>query len=148
MEEVKTRQPVPLCPGCGADMVLVPAVEYGLIYGFHYHCYRCGWDAPLKQTEKEAHQVAVRRHTELQKPLTLEDLDKSENQCTPMWCEYNDTASSLSPVIFNTTMGERVFYATRHAHMQEHVKQFYGRLYRFWASKPTDKERAAAKWEE
>ena len=148
MEEVKTRQPVPLCPGCGADMVLVPAVEYGLIFGFLYHCNRCGWAAPLTQTEKEAHQMAVKRHTELQKPLTLEELAGDDHRHAAMWCEYHGPVGSLCPIIYHMTLNKSLLFVDSGGHMLEQETQFYGRWYRYWASKPTEKERAAAKWED
>lgn len=50
-----------LCPGCGAEMELAPLADFGLLYGFQYHCPRCGWDSPLMQTEREAREVAGKR---------------------------------------------------------------------------------------
>lgn len=148
MEKVsKPRQPVPLCPGCGAEMVLMPAVEYGLVFGHFYSCRRCGWDAPLKQTEKEAYQVAARRHRELQKPLTLEQLAGNEHRSTAMWCEHNDLARSLHPIIYHMILGKNLLYVSSGGHMLQQETQFYGKLYRYWANKPTEEERKAAAWE-
>ena len=53
-----------LCPGCGAEMELSPLADYGLLYGFQYHCPRCGWDSPLMQTEREAREMAGKRIAE------------------------------------------------------------------------------------
>ncbi len=50
-----------LCPGCGAEMELAPLADFGLLYGFQYHCPRCGWDSPLMRTEREAREMAARR---------------------------------------------------------------------------------------
>lgn len=50
-----------LCPGCGAEMELVPQADYGVLYGFQYHCPRCGWDSPLKRTERDALEAARKR---------------------------------------------------------------------------------------
>lgn len=51
------------CPGCGAAMEIVPREGCGLVYGFQYHCPRCGWDAPLKRTERDALEAARKRVT-------------------------------------------------------------------------------------
>ena len=53
-----------LCPGCGAEMELAPLADFGLLYGFQYHCPRCGWDSPLMQTEREARDMAKKRTIE------------------------------------------------------------------------------------
>ncbi len=53
-----------LCPGCGAEMELAPLADFGLLYGFQYHCPRCGWDSPLMQTEREAREMAGKRAAE------------------------------------------------------------------------------------
>lgn len=50
-----------LCPGCGAGMEIVPQADYGVLYGFQCHCPRCGWDAPLKRTERDALEAARKR---------------------------------------------------------------------------------------
>lgn len=57
---MKTPEEI-LCPGCGAEMEIVPQADYGVLYGFQYHCPRCGWDSPLKRTERDALEAARKR---------------------------------------------------------------------------------------
>lgn len=65
-----------LCPGCGAEMELAPLADFGLLYGFQYHCPRCGWDSPLMQTEREAREMAARRFDPEQVHIIMDNVLK------------------------------------------------------------------------
>ena len=139
-----------LCPGCGAEMELAPLTDFGLLYGFQYHCPRCGWDSPLMQTEREARDVAAKRNippTSLQKPMTKQKIPNSR-MLLPCWIEVKGKLAF--PEILNKD--SFAYYGNVQAGLDDDIIYFmpddYGIVWRCWVEYPTFKERQAAPWDD
>lgn len=139
-----------LCPGCGAEMELAPLADFGLLYGFQYHCPRCGWDSPLMQTEREAREMAVKRNTtpnSLQKPLTKQEVTNSlllihcwiEVKGKRAFPEILDKDSFACYGKIQNMLDDSTIY---------YMPYDYGKAWRCWTSYPTIEERGAAPWDE
>ena len=136
-----TDKPMPKCP-MGHEMALIQIAAGGWRYG----CIRCatsfkarktlscGWLSPIKSTKERALEAAMKRP--LQKPLTLE-------QANDILCHK----TALPPMVWAEFQHEpcenRWITVANIANLVA-----WGGSWRPWAQKPTDEERAAAKWEE
>lgn len=136
-----TDKPMPKCPA-GHEMALIQIAAGGWRYG----CIRCatsfkarktmscGWLSPIKSTKERAREVAMKRP--LQKPLTMEqanDILCHETALPPMvWAEFQREPCENRWITV--------------ADIANLLK--WGGIWRAWAQKPTDEERAAAKWKE
>ena len=90
-----------------------------------------------------AHGVTVR---EMQKPLTLEELRRIEEQ--PVWCE---TEATRTPCVVKRSLIDKedaIFYALGSEYPIFFSVETYGQIWRCWAEKPTEEERKAAEWTE
>ena len=88
-----------------------------------------------------AHGVTVR---EKQKPLTLEELKRIEEQ--PVWCE---TEATRTPCVVKCSLIDKedaIFYALGSEYPILFSVETYGQIWRCWAEKPTEEERKAAEW--
>ena len=89
-----------------------------------------------------SHGVTVR---EPQKPLTLEELRRIEEQ--PVWCE---TEATRKPCVVKRSLIDKedaIFYALGSEYPIFFSVEDYGQIWRCWAEKPTEEERKAAEWE-
>ena len=137
------------CPWCGSEMKL-EHLGSDDCEAFLYACHECGASSPMKSSNDEALQAALARP--LQKPLTLEEARKNP---TVIYFEHK----SLSKL---NGYGVRIMCESRYQMqdgsimpmLSKHVtnNSFYigefGIDWRCWATKPTDEEREAAKWDE
>ena len=124
-----------LCPYCGAEME--PADE-GIIPSFYpdwyyFVCPCCQSQSPWDRSPEGAYEEALKRHKPPQRPLTIEEINALEKPW-PLWMEDKEL-KSLHPIIRDHDMkpGEMIYDFMKHL--------------RYWLNKPTDAERAAAKWE-
>lgn len=88
-----------------------------------------------------SHGVTVR---EMQKPLTLEELRRIEEQ--PVWCE---TEATRTPCVVKRSLIDKedaIFYALGSECPIFFSIETYGQIWRCWAEKPTEEERKAAEW--
>lgn len=118
------------CPYCGSEMEL-EHLGSDDCEAFLYACHKCGASSPMKSSNDEALQAALARP--LQKPLTLEEAKKE----LALWIEYPPNIyyhrACLYPVLYSADF---------------RAESTYGIGWRCWATKPTDEEREAAKWDE
>lgn len=117
------------CPWCGSEMELE---HYGIDEdeSFVYECPDCAAQSPISYSAESALATALARP--LQKPLTLEEAKKE----LALWFEYQantfNTSACLYPELYSSDY---------------RAESKYGIGWRCWATKPTDEEREAAKWE-
>lgn len=130
---------LPKCPYCGADMILD---GLGMVYC--YECENCGASAPWDDTPEKAYEKAIRRP--LQKPLTLEESIVKDRV---VWLEHRELYGSTpcACVLSDTSQVVHIFRLGNALAGFVTVRK-YGETWRCWATKPTDEERAAAKWED
>lgn len=153
-----TETPRPKCPYCGEKMELChePHDPWGEFSNddWCYWCEKCIAYAPVEYTEEEALSAALRRP--LQQPIPLDDILFSPFQI-PCWIERkkNGRVGLVADVLDRSDYDR--FFGQVDANMLEqglveHMTRYradnYGKTWRCWASRPTDEERAAAKWEE
>lgn len=156
-----TDKPIPRCP-MGHEMALIQVAAGGWRYG----CIRCatsfkarkstscGWLSPIKSTKELAREAAMKRP--LHKPIPLDDILDSPFQI-PCWIERkkNGMVRLVADVLDRSDYDR--FFGQVDANMLEqglvdrmtrYRADNYGKTWRCWATRPTDEERAAAKWEE
>lgn len=137
------------CPWCGSEMRLhyesYVRDDGGLYY---YVCTneKCFSHSPINEEKELAYAAALRRP--LQKPMTLEEACGSEEPC--VYFEDRDFGEiSAASVDIGFAHGD-IRYRTidvlgGYIHKEESA---YGKTWRCWATKPTDDERKAAKWDD
>lgn len=81
----------------------------------------------------------------MQKPLTLEELTKSVFQI-PCWIEV--IGRDLQPDVIDRDSAGMFSKLATHGFTLYYDPETYGKVWRAWASRPTDEERAAAPWED
>lgn len=116
------------CPWCRREMKLGESLPFSGVFAFY--C-KCGAVSPNEGGAEEALKAALKRP--LQKPLTLEEAKKE----FALWFEY-------PPNIFNP----RACLLPELYSSDYRAESTYGIKWRCWATKPTDEERAEAKWNE
>ncbi|MGN0776038.1 MAG: hypothetical protein ACI4MM_05095 [Candidatus Ventricola sp.] len=154
----------PMCPWCGREMHLfcrTPKKDPPFWYNCHDE--KCFASAPLADTQEEALAVAIRHP--VQKPLTLEQLSEYEDK--PVFVEYGfrkpnwaqpkiETARWLLLRWFGKGAEEYRPYIdfvttcipdNDGCYTLDFRRREYGKTWRAWDARPTDEERAAAKWE-
>lgn len=169
-----TDKPMPKCPYCGAEMKCEnPCVHKRLGEPFDIYCstfYVCrgcgatgprteviigdddGLSAKVRECAEKAYATAMR--SSMQKPLTFDELMSRPDSVwyentiliEPMMISFNQEYS-----IYHNKMVVIGLYrgiALNHFRQLELPVEYYGKTWRCWARKPTDEERAAAKWEE
>lgn len=133
-----------LCPWCRREMKLIhqfPTV------GFWFYC-ECGAMTPKGKTIEDAYTNADIKRP-LQKPLTLEEAVE---------------LSAIEPKVILEEADSRMLYAADVYRAKNESYLFaeflgingrfefsainYGKDWRCWATKPSDEEREAAKWDE
>lgn len=127
------------CPWCNSEM---ESLE--LAHRYTHICLGCGASSPIKHTKEDAVAAAMRRP--LQKPLTLEEAmdGKEPGVCVehkvPHCIYYAFVSDSEFEDMCNIeSIGRSTPCIARIAD--------YGKEWRCWATKPTEEEREAAKWE-
>lgn len=124
-----------LCPYCGAEMCVDSYFKREFGPRYFCHCWTCGSMGPDGgETEEKAREAALKRYKPMQKPLTWEEVIAHEKPYH-LWVEERRASSKVYQYIF---YDRYMIYADNQ----------YGVSFRFWATKPTDAERAAAKWED
>lgn len=133
---------IPKCP-MGHEMALIQIAAGGWRYG----CIRCatsfkarktlscGWLSPIKSTKERALEAAMKRP--LQKPLTCDEGLAALNAGNPVWIEERHKEG-----------GWKVPEGLNCVSITDDDRKLCGITWRPWATRPTDEERAAAKWEE
>lgn len=153
------------CPWCGREMKLGESLPFSGVFAFY--C-KCGAVSPNEGGAEEALKAALKRP--LQKPLTLEEF--CDRLCSPVWFESHGTYMGkkgwwMIPQKFIKIDGLMAYgakYAQAYPKRDEKVLirfvceqssqsselglDAYGSVWRAWATKPTDEERAEAKWNE
>ena len=150
------KQPEPKCPYCGTEMkIFTNTICNMLISSGYARCPECGsigprvvpedvWDIEGNQLREAVKKETLRRP--LQKPLTLHEL-------------LEMIGHGLEAVTFCEAKGDNQTYATiwiddnvvdcQGITPKDNISyETYGKLWRAWAARPTDEERAAAPWEE
>lgn len=144
-----TSQDKPLCPYCGEhnghpDGVEMADMEYW------YRCPVCGCLTPLVTRKEDNLPTALRRFQPMQKPLTLDEVEDVCND-DPMYMEIATGADEIDgywvrcPQYDETTVDFLHFGQRR---LDRRNAGEYSKTWRCWRTRPTDEERAAAKWEE
>ena len=127
------------CPWCGSEMA-----ESGYGVSKWFRCTRCRSESPHEIGIEEAYAAALRRP--LQKPLTLEEACDDENLC--VFLEIKDEpdiyVSILHPDFSFDSCGIDLLIEEEGTCYKLST---YGKFWRCWATKPSDEERSASKWE-
>lgn len=150
----------PKCPGCGADMELMHLCNAA----FCYVCTKCGWDSPTGIDSESAFRMAMRRAEPKNRVLTLEEARNAEVdtfgtamhwlelKIRPYRCEdkvikcavlsvsifFEDESEDGVPDVMYSCTGEPDAWLRQ---------RDYGRSWRCWLRKPTQKEMKATPWE-
>lgn len=126
-----------ICPYCGGEMGLqTDAVAWW------YECPECCARSPLAAGNMSALDAAMDLFKPLQKPLMLEEVKEQ----IAVWVETIDMRIESALCVcsdFNTFCFDAGF-----SQQYRIPKRDYNEMWRCWATKPTDEERASAKWEE
>ena len=132
----------PNCPGCGQKMY-AHREKMGFEVATHRAWFQCGcgWKSPEKMgiTPDEAllRATIVAQRFLLLKPLTCDEALASLNAGNPVWIEERYKEGG-----WNVPEGLNCVSIT------DDDKKQCGITWRPWATRPTDEERAAAKWED
>lgn len=127
------------CPWCNSEMV-----KSGFGVADWFCCVKCKATSPREIGIEDAYAAAMRRP--LQKPLTLEEACGSEEPCVYVEFKGSEYIKAgdcvLSPcakyIVDITMIGINAVGHFKDAD--------YGRVWRCWATKPTQEEREEAKW--
>ena len=154
----------PLCPYCGpwnghpdgVEMEEVYHVEHFSLINIWWRCPECGSTSPIasdiyprcaSQAHNEAYQDAIRRFQPMQKPLTLEEVLAIDDIGFPCFVEFREENGQ-------TDIEPEILTNRYHHYGEQNIDCVTFRLsdinvtWRPWRTRPTDEERAAAKWEE
>ena len=138
----------PTCPYCGTEMHRTHGLGGGLpeIYPdmiYWSECDNCGAESPKAHKRELADTAAMSRYHEPNRVLSLDDVKALDGE--PVWCEDRDGSGAWALVhneeelCIDADYGDWEYYCYGWASK-------YG--WRAWTSKPTDEERANARWEE
>lgn len=151
-----------LCPYCGPWNGHPDGVEMRLQNLFAgqscrywwYQCPECGSRTPVvklhcsmaHEAERITGKTAFRRFQPMQKPLTLEEAIEAEY----VWMQSRvTTQSGYVRVVLYENKYERVCAYRAGDNEPDMIRaDWYGIIWRCWRTRPTDEERAAAKWED
>lgn len=143
-------KPTPRCPYCGTPMVGEERIERA----YWYKCYKCGATTPTEKTEQAAYKAAMQRWLEPNRVLTMEEVEDAcnlEDESVLLWIEYNCNGKCTLAYQYCTVKEtEEVIYLLK-LYMDveiEFKKSDYGKRWRCWLRKPTQKEMEAVPWEE
>lgn len=138
-----------LCPYCGNEMELE---HYGIgdDESFVYGCPDCAAQSPISYSAESALATALSRP--LQKPLTLEEAKKN-----PIVIYFEHKSFSNLNRYGVRIMGKKQYQMQDGSIiplLSKYIKNNslyigkFGLDWRCWATKPTDEEREAAKWDD
>ena len=129
-----------LCPYCGSEMKLEESLPFSGVYA--YVC-ECGAVSPSECGKEEAYAAAIRRP--LQKPLTAKQAVECREPC--IYLELIDDPS-IYAANFQLWHAKGVYIASLFGSTITCNPSDYGKDLRCWATKPSEEERSAARWEE
>lgn len=137
--EDKPKPPV-VCPYCGHKMV------HQYVYGDHFfRCPKCRAVAPDKDTEAEAYAAAMQRWQEPNRMLTLDEI----KGLRAVWVE--DISRGIAPAIVSPNDTKKYSCVVADYDAPDDNVWFdnaeYGKHWRCWLRKPTQKEMEAVPWE-
>lgn len=123
-----------LCPYCGSEMK-IDRQDDGYVFGSAYYvCQECGSTSPTANTDVAALAAAQARYLPPNRPLTMDEVAQLEtDDCgdTPCWTEeFRNKGRALAE--YKSTNPDELIG--------------YGRDFRVWLRKPTQKEMDAAGW--
>lgn len=135
------NNPKPICPYCGTPMVGEERIERA----YWYKCYKCGATTPTEETVQAAYTAAMQRYVEPNRMLTLEEI----KELRAVWVE--DISRGIAPAIVfpNDTKKYSCVVADYDA-SDDNVwfdNAEYGKHWRCWLRKPTQKKMEAVPWE-
>ena len=149
----------PLCPYCGpwnghpdgVEMIAIKSPRFlpdnTRILGTFYKCPCCGARSPWEHMQDVAFASALRRFQPMQRPLTLEEARALEEN--PKWVEIREESDNCqSGWSIASCEYDYKFYYERFRTMGYLAIDKYGKTWRCCRTRPTDEERAAAKWED
>lgn len=152
---------VVMCPWCGGRMSTAMEKrtyhELKPITAFDAYCIcgDCGATGPKvfgrnRQGDAmaDARAYAERLYQPIRKPLTLEEIAQKDFEDSAAWIEFNSRADcAVLPIIFRTVKDGVAWTISYHREEIGRPLHEYGKRFRFWKNKPSDKERTCAKWE-
>lgn len=134
---MKTNNPTPKCPYCGAEMkpdrTFKSMLPVGTPATFWWMCGECGATSPKRETGEFAYAAAMRRYEEPVRVLTLNEmlaLDGDEI----VWHEWRSGGLV------------RLFRDELSTEDEPKARENYGKVARCWNHRPTDAERKASPW--
>lgn len=138
-----------LCPYCGREMELETDSLFdvgscGEDDFYYYECPDCAAHSPCAGTNEQAYANAMRRP--LQRPLTLEEAKEQVS----VWIEYSEKVKFVKraePALYVCSDDSKSCFDEGFSEQFRLANKDYGEMWRCWATKPSDEEREAAKWE-
>lgn len=149
----------PTCPYCGAEMI--PQREStGMTRGIDFmQCSKCAARSPEIRTlngvwdgkQDAALAAAMQRYAEPNRVLTLDEVVAWGNaEARPVYIELNapNGQARMNVGLYGGVTDVSIAAYTSAEDWQLMPQNRYGERYRFWLRRPTDEERANARWEE
>lgn len=151
------KKHAPRCPYCGAEMRDENSVGFIDNPRYWYRCTNkaCGITSPDKSTRWNAYRTAMTRYEEPNRVLTLDEVfviacnDYNTEQETAMYLECREDNEGYAIVTDVETDGSKILleFSGIGGGCKLNEKD-YGRLWRCWRRKPTEKERENTPWED
>ena len=144
----------PLCPYCGDHNGHQDGVWMEVFYGYMgtmgnlraFCCPECGSVSPPDSSYSKALAKAFGRFQPMQKPMTLEEVLSIDGIGLPCFVEFRNErgVTCIEPAILTNRYhycGEQIIDCVKFLLTDINV------TWRPWRTRPTNKERATAKWE-
>lgn len=135
-----------LCPYCGAEMK-IDRYDDGYVFGAAYYvCQECGSTSPTANTDAAALSAAQARYLPPNRPLTFDEvnaLPADDDGYAPCFLEIEPNWYAQDTDDFDPRLRADAISTSSSLGVDT-----YGKNYRVWLRKPTQKEMDAAGWGE
>jgi len=143
---MKTNNPTPKCPYCGAEMkpdrTFKSMLPVGTPATFWWMCGECSATSPKRETGEFAYAAAMRRYEEPNRVLALEELDKADSERS-LYFETREPWSGGEVFESSVECAQETFCDGDESN---DARKEYGVTVRCWLRRPTDAEREASPW--
>lgn len=142
------------CPWCGAEMIEDPKSAFGdrRQVDYWYRCDECFSKSPMigeqesiGETIDKTHAAAQQRYVEPLKPMELHEVTGSEEPCVFLEKKGMEPIWACDCVISSDLESVDISFIGRQGSFSTPISD-YGKTWRCWARRPTDKEREAEGW--
>lgn len=142
------------CPYCGDEMTLTIKRDSGKLFRAWFQCgIQCQAHTPVcagysdqDEAEEAAYAAAMRRADPVARAMTLDEFTQDENAVYVEDC-YGNVEITIMRYIVPMRKPMYLAGSTFERDTCAYEIETYGKKWRAWTAKPTDAQRAAAKWE-